>query len=382
MAARRGKGEGGITQRHDHATCPPRVDGVRPVHRCQGRWVGTLPLPDSDLRKTMYGRTRKEVKIKLDTARRDRAEHILVTSSPTVETWLRYWLDTICVERGLKTNTLKSHRSKVEQYLIPHLGRIRLDRLAPEHLRRMYAQMREQGLAEATLRQAHAVLRRALEVAVRERKAARNVAALIDPPKTIRGQRQPLSLADAQKVLHGADLRWYVALYLGLRQGEALALRWSDVNLDQGFLVISRSLVRKPGAGLIFDTPKSVASHRAVPLPVVVLSRFKVAWAEHLATGGHEDALIFNHNGAPLDHRADWQAWADQLSSAGVPHVALHAARNTAASLLEQAGVPDRVVAQILGQTSVKVTHGYQNADLPRLGEAMKALEGLLAPED
>jgi len=381
MAQRRGKGEGGIAQRHDHPTCPPKVNGERPEHRCQGRWVATLPLPDSKLRKTMYGRTRKEAKIKLDQARRERSEHVLVTSSPTTETWLRYWLDVVCVERGLKTNTMKSHRSKVERYLIPHLGRVRLDRLSPEHLRHMYAQMRQAELSEATLRQTHAILRRALEVAVRERKAPRNVAALIDPPKTTTTRRAPLSVSDARKVLRGADLRWYVALYLGLRQGEALALRWEDVDLPAGYLTISRSLVRKPGEGLVFDTPKSQASRRLVPLPPVVLSRLTVAWAEHVEAGGGSDALIFQRNGKPIDHREDWQNWTNLLAAAGVAHVALHAARNTTASLLEAAGVPDRVVAQILGQSTVQVTHGYQVADMPRLGEAMKRLEGLLEAE-
>ena len=364
VSKRRAKGEGSIHQRPD------------------GRWVGTVDLGWSAgkrVRKTYYARTKKAAQIKLATALRERDAHVLVAASPSMETWLTYWLDVICVDEGLKVNTLKSYRSKIGRYLIPHLGRHRVDKLQPEHVRAMYGAMREKGLAEATLRQTRAILRKALEDALKEGKATRNVATLVKPPKTVKKRRMPLSLADARTVLKDADLRWYVALYLGLRQGEALGLRWSDVNLDAGYLVIEQTLVRKPGVGLIFDTPKSEASKRLVPLPTVVLSRFKVAWAHHTADGGTADGLVFTDRGNPVDHRKDWQAWTDLLATAGVPHVALHAARNTAASLLEAAGVNDRMVAEILGHSSVQITHNYQQADLARRGEALRALEAYLA---
>lgn len=377
---RRGRGEGSISQRHDHPTCPPAVDGKRPEHHCRGRWVAVLDLGwagGKRQRKVFYGRTRKEAQIKFQTANRKRGE--LVTGSPTVEAWLTYWLEVICPERGLKTNTLKSHRSKVVNYLIPNLGRHRLDKLEPQHIRAMYAKMREQGLAESTLRQTHAVLHRALKVAEREGKVGRNVAGLIDPPATHRAKRQGLTREQAWHVLTGgeqeADLRWWVALFLGLRQGEALALRWSDVDLDEGLLFVQRGLVVAPGRGLIFEPPKSEASRRFVPIPPVVLAAFKLAHHRHVAEGGAPDGLIFHRDGKPIYPRTDWTAWRDLLAERGVPHVALHAARNTTASLLEGAGVPARMVAQILGQSTVEVTYGYQSADLGRMREAMLELE-------
>ena len=381
MSRRRGRGEGSITQRHDHPTCPPVVDGARPEHKCRGRWVAMLDLGVIDgkrKRKAVYGDSRKEVAIKLQRAIGEKQAGTLATGRVTVETWMRYWLDVVCVERGLKANTMKSHRSKAEQYVIRYLGHHRLDRLEPEHIRAMYADMRKRKLSEATLRQTHAILRRALEVARRENKVSRNVAALIDPPKTETKKREGLTLQQARRVLAGAPLRWYVALYLGLRQGEALGLRWSDVNMAEGYLLVEQTLVRVPGEGLRFDTPKSKSSRRVVPLPTVVLSRFKVAWAEHLAAGGDPNGLVFHRDGMPIDHRADWQAWRDLLDAAGVPRVALHAARNTTASLLEAAGVPARVVMQILGQSSLEVTYGYQSAEIARLSEAMGALEALV----
>lgn len=333
-------------------------------------------------RKTVYAATRKEAAIKLQTALTAKASNSLVVGSVTMETWLTYWLDVICPERGLKVNTLKSHRSKVNQYLIPHLGQIRVDRLEPRHIRTMYAAMREKGLSPATLSQTHAVLRRALEVAVRERKAVYNPAAQMDRPQQPKVKREGLSLADARKVLSAAgdDPRWFLALYLGLRQGEALALRWSDVDLAEGVLHIERSLSVSNGQ-LVFDTPKTGRSTATLPLPTVVRSRLAVKWAQHLASGGTVDDLVFSRNGNPLHPRADWQAWKNLLNLAGVQHVPLHAARNTAATLLRSAGVQQQDVRAILRHTTVTMTEHYQADDLSRKREALAALEATLSGE-
>lgn len=375
MATRRGKGDGSLTQRHDHKDCPPVVDGHRADHHCRGRWVGTVDLGHiggKRVRKTFYGRTRTEAQKKLRAALKDRDNHSL-TAGPamTVETWLTYWLDVICIERGLKVNTLKSHRSKVTQYLIPHLGRHRLDRLEPEHVRAMYAAMRKQGLAPSTLRQTHAVLRRALTVAMREGKVSRNVAELIDPPQVKEVKRDRLTMADFRKIEATDNLRAHLALY-GLRQGEALALRWSDVDTDAGLIYIERTLVRQPGVGLIFDTPKTAGSQRAVPVDGRTLALLKLAYHDRLS----DDALVFHRDGHPIDHRADWQQWTDLLQELGIPHIPLHAARNSTASLLEELGYPARLVAEILGQTQVTTTYRYQTGSLDQHRAALKALHG------
>lgn len=376
MAKRRSKGDGSVYQRHDAPSCPPADDdGERPDHRCQGRYVGVVDLGWSGgkrQRRTYYGRTEKEVRIKVKAAIAQRDGGALLATSPSVAEWMIYWLDVVCPERKLKVNTMKSYRSKVDQYVIPNIGRHRLDRLAPEHIRSMYAKMRRDGLAEGTLRQTHAILRRALTVAVRERKVSWNVALMMDPPGTeVTTPRQPLTLEEADLVLGTEDLRWWVALLLGLRQGEALGLKWRDVDLDAGVLTIERTLVREPGKGLVFGTPKSKASRRLVALPPKTLARFKVA-----AAGGVDpDALVFNRDGKPIDHRADWQRWQDTLAALGIQPRPLHAARHTTATLLEAQGVQDRLVAQMLGQSSVAVTHRYQHGDLEGMREAFGLLE-------
>lgn len=384
MPKRRGHGEGSIYQRHTE-DCPPAVDGERPKHACKGRWVATVDLGTVDgqrRRKTLYGDTRKEVAIKLQTALAAKSSGTLVTGRMTVEKWLHYWLNDICPVRGLKPNTMRSHRSKVERYIIPHIGHLTLERLAPEHLRAMYARLADQGLSENTLVQTHAILRRALKVAVRERKAPYNVADLIDPPQPEKNPRRGLSVEQAQKVLRlaGDDPRWYVALYLGMRQGEALALRWCDIDLHGGVLHVERSVSVMPGGGYVYGTPKTRLSQAPLPLPTPVLSRLQVKWAQHVAAGGGPEDLVFTRaDGSPVPPRADWAAWRDLLAEAEVPHVPLHAARNTTATLLRHFGVVEQDVRDIMRHSTVAMTNHYQGDDLDRKREALAALESGLA---
>lgn len=334
-------------------------------------------------RKVVYAASRKEAAAKLQRVLTAKSDHSLVTGRVTMETWLTYWLDVICPERGLKVNTLKSHRSKVKRYLIPHLGHIRVDRLEPSHIRTMYAALRKEGLSETTLSQTHAVLRRALEIAVRERKANYNAAAQMDRPQARKSKQVGLSLDDARRVLAAAgdDPRFYLALLYGLRQGEVLALRWTDVALEDGVLYVERSVSRNPGGGFVYDAPKTELSRRTLPLLPVVASRLTVKRAAHLAAGGSDDALIFQHKGKPVDPKADWKAWRALLDKAGAPHITLHAARNSAASLLRELGASDRDVADILGHASIQMTRHYQADDLNRKRVALAALEAALAPD-
>lgn len=376
---RRGHGDGSIYQRKD------------------GLWAAVLDLGWSNgrrQRKTAYAKTRKGATAKLQAMQRDNQAGVLATKAPTVEAWLHYWLEEVARER-VRPATLSGYSSKIDRYAVPLLGHHRLDKLQPAHLRAAYKRLTgacpdrkcehqpRHGLSDATARQLHAILHRALTVAVREGKVATNAADKLDPPSMKSNRRRPLTVAEARTVLDATDnARWWAALYLGMRQGEALGLTWDRVDLHAGTLTIDRALQRVKGKGLVMVAPKSTASHRTIPIPTVVLSRLTVAYAEHLRDGGDPYAYVWGRDKGekPQDPRADWQEWTDLLRAADVPHTPLHAARNTTASLLEEAGVPDRIVAVILGHSAVTMTHRYQaSSELPRLTEAMRALEAHLS---
>lgn len=373
------------------------TDGSIYRRASDGKWCASIDLRAGGKRrrKVLYGKTRAEVARKLAKAKAEHAQSGLALDSPTVEQWLRSWRDEIAAER-IRPSTMRSYNTYIEQHIVPRIGKHRVDRLEPQHVRRLYADMRRacpdpdlagkcphrpsHGRAEASVRQCHAILRRALKVAVREGKATRNVADLVDPPDTIKNPRTPLTVHQARLVLKAADgddmeSRWYAALWLGLRQGEALGLAWADVDLEAGAIHVSRALQRVKGRGLVFVAPKSRTSLRRVSVPPTVLSRLVVHWAREAAKGATPDWLVWG-GPKPTDPAKDYKAWGALLRKADVPHVALHAARNTTGSLLMAAGVPDKVTAEILGHSSVQVTQGhYLHGDAEQHDRAMLELE-------
>lgn len=409
-AKRRRKGEGSVSRKH-HAShgCPDLdAEGNRPDHTCTAPyrarvWVHTTT--GGRARKEVYGRTEAEVlkKVKALNVAEAKGE-VTRASGMTVEQWLTQWFEEAKAPRdgkpGLKLNTQVSYEGVMRRYLIPHLGHRQLDRLTPQHLATMYRRLREQGLAEPTIRQGHAILRRSLVVAMRAGLVGRNVADLVEPPKarSVNSKRRtPMPAEDAAKVLRaaGENPRFWVALLTGLRQGECLGLRWADLHLDvpEGewpYLVVRQAMTVVRGkdaerigvaSGVYFDTPKSQQStDREVPLIAPVADRLRVARDRAYAKGATPQDLVFtNAKGKPLDPRRDHDRWLALLGAAGVEeHYSLHQARNTTAGLLELARVPDRVVAAILGHSQVSMTHHYQAGNRASLGQAAEALSGLV----
>jgi len=386
---KRANGEGSIDRHHKPGCARPVDKRGEATCGCGYRARGMVTVNGERVRRVVYGKTHAET---VDKWRRLTAADVTGTLTPTgvgtVKEWLDEWFESN--EAGWKVNTRKSHRSKIDRYLVPHLGAYRLDRLAPEHLDRMYRAMRNDGLAEGTCRQAHMVLRCALAHALAYRKVSVNVACMVvKPPATTQAQRAVMGTDDARKVLAAAgdNPRFWLALLCGLRQGEALALRWDCVDLEGGgigpYLVVRYSLCREPGVGLVFTTPKSQASAgRLVPLRPEVVARLKVHRAREIAKGrGADGDLVFpNSLGRPLEPRRDHDHWVALLTAAGVEgHYTLHSARNTCAHLLEDAGAPARVVAEILGHSQVAMTYRYQANNVPAMREAVGRLDAVLA---
>jgi integrase len=191
----------------------------------------------------VYGRTEKEARMKQRQAMQDKDAGSLVLDSMTVEAWFTYWLDHIA-KRRLKPQTLRGYRSHINNSVIPAIGRKRLTDLRPAHLRGMYDTMRDRGLAEATVRQVHAIVKKALKDAERDGKLARNPADRVDPPGTATNERRSLSIDEARRVLDAAhdDARWWLAIFYGMRQGECLGLRWQDVDFDRHVIRVEQTL--------------------------------------------------------------------------------------------------------------------------------------------
>src|SRR4051812_44294248 len=200
-----------------------------------GRWHGYVSvgykLNGKLDRRHVTGQTRGVVADKVRELERKRdSGTVSETSTPTVAAWLEHWLTSIA-PRGGRQRRVESYGSSVRKHLAPGMGRHRLDRLRPEHLDQLYSQLLDAGYSPATVLRDHRILSRALTVAMQRGHIARNVAALVDPPRQQQSDlATALDLDEARAVLEAAatvrnSARWTVALALGLRQSEALALQ-------------------------------------------------------------------------------------------------------------------------------------------------------------
>jgi integrase len=217
-----------------------------------------------------------------------------------VSSWLEHWVENI-VSSSVRQSTLTGYRTAVYRHLSPGIGRHRLSRLEPEHIERLYSKMATTGLKPGTVHQAHRTLRAALNEAVRRGHLTRNPVLLAKAPRVVEEEIEPFTVDEARRILKTAEdqrngARWVLALSLGLRKGEALGLRWPDVNLDTGVLRVNRALQRRSwrhgcggecgqkrprdcpkrtGGGLVTVETKSRAGRRGIglPDPVVALLR-------------------------------------------------------------------------------------------------------------
>jgi integrase len=369
-----------------------RTDGEGSVYHDEkrGKWVGALVLGYRDgkpIRKRVTANTKSGAANRLRELREQHERETLPANgrTPTVEQWMNHWLTNIA--RKVSPLTLEnSYRQKTRDYIIPLLGHHRLDKLTPDHIEAAWDVLSEDGnpkrdederqpLKPNTVLQTHRILSRALLVAQQRKHIRSNPAAKesMDAPSGSQDEMAPLSPTECRQVLAAAAgtrnaARWSVALALGLRQGEALGLRWEDVDLEDEVVHVRQSLQRIKGRGLVFGGLKSDAGRRDVALPDALVAELKA----HKAAQGREKmkagtlwddhGLVFCQvTGKPLDPSRDWKAWRNLLKAAKVDHRRLHDARHSAATMLLAQGVPTRVVMQILGHSQISVTMRYQH---------------------
>ena len=350
---RRGNGEGSIYQLPD------------------GRWRGSVFLGYRDgkpHRKYVTRRTRALVAAEIGRLlEAQRQGQVITTGGMTVGEWLTTYLEQVAKPQ-VRPRTYDRYRSDIDGHIVPAIGRHRLDKLRPAHLVALYNTRAAEGLSGASLRHMHAVIRRALNVAVKWQLIAVNPAVLVDAPRAGQHEITPLSAAEAQGLIKAAvgdrmEARWLVGLELVLRRGEALGLWWDDLDLDAGLLRVRRALQRQHGGGLVFAEPKTQRSKRTIPLPAQladVLRQHRVRQEQERITAGslwQDSPCVFTTPiGTPVDPRNDFREFKKLLDRGSLPSVRLHDLRHTAASLLLAQNVPARVVMEILGHSQIALT--------------------------
>lgn len=374
---RRAHGEGGLYQRAS-----------------DGRWVGVVDLGWIDgkrRRRTVYGRTQKEARDKMNELRKaaDKGQD-LAAKPQTVAQWLAYWLDEIKGHDGTRPSTLARYRYAINGHIVPVLGKVRLDKLTPADVRRLHAARRD-SMKPASLAKVHAVLRAALADAERMDLVSRNVAKSVQPPKLGTAEPRELTVEQARRFLDVAagdrlEALFVVALTMGLRRGELPGLRWDDVDLDAGTLRVVRSAQRVSGT-LCLVEPKTRGSRRPLPIPattVEALRRHQERQDQERAAAGtawKDNGLVFASTVGTLMEPRNVTRRVQQLRlRADLPTLRLHDFRHACASFLLAAGVEPRTVMEILGHATMRMTMERYGHALPeRMRVASDAMDDLLA---
>jgi integrase len=347
------------------------------ARRPNGTWAAAASLPDGR-RKFFYGKTREEVRGKLA-----RALHAIEVGALTdsrgisVAEFLDQWLTEV-VAPNVRPSTYKDYEVDVRLHLKPTIGHISLARLTPLQVQQLLNAKKAAGLSAKSIRELRGTLKNALKHAVRWELISRNPAAFVDVPRLEHYEIHPLSPEEARTFLAAMkgerlEALYSVALAMGLRRGETLGLRWQDVDLELGYLRVSKQQQRWARQTHLVE-PKSSRSRRPLAMPASIAASLKDHRDRQLlerAEAGDawaDSGLVFTRtNGKPLDATGVSKAIHRHLDRAGIAQRRFHDLRHSCATLLLVQGVSPRVVMEILGHSQISLTMNTYTHVIPEL---------------
>jgi integrase len=286
-------------------------------------------------------------------------------SSQSTEQFLATWLDS--VKASLRPRTYEAYNLNVRR-LLPLIGSKRLKNLTPQLIERAYSLLLESGLSKRSVEQAHAVLHSALEKALHWDLIARNPADFVSVPRPERREMKTLTREQAALLIRTTrgdrlEALWVLLLTTGMRLGEALGLRWDDLDMNARILRVSRALQRQAGKGLVMAEPKTSRSRRTIHLSDIAVSALQDLRKAQLedrpeaSPPGDECNLVFTRaDGSPIDPGQVSAELKRALQKAGLPRIRVHDLRHTAASLLLANGTHPKVVQDLLGHSTISLT--------------------------
>ncbi|MGE3960740.1 MAG: tyrosine-type recombinase/integrase [Dehalococcoidia bacterium] len=314
------------------------------------------------------GPTEATARRRLGDIKRDHARgQLVVPQRLRVAEHLNEWLEVGAAD--WKPRTTAYYRDNVRLYLEPAFGHMRLQRLEAPVVARQFARWRADGRASGgTLLNVYKTFHRALVVAHRWGRIARNPLDAVEPPRARRRRPTLWSVDETREFLAagGSEGPWPVAWSLligtGARLGEVLALEWSDVDLGSGRVHIARSAGRLAGTEVV-TAPKTEAGERTLNLPqetVATMRRWRAEQAgARLAAGSvwaSGDRVLSRVDGRMATRDAIRWAFQRTAQAAGVPRLRLHDLRHLHATFLLAQGLPPSAVAARLGHATPAVT--------------------------
>jgi integrase len=380
MGKRRGHGEGSIHLRSDG-----RWSAVANIG-----WVG-----GKRKRKYLYGQTRKQVADALKELHANQTLGMnIAPARQTVSAFIKNWLEQT-VKRNNRPRTYVKYESDFRHHIEPTIGKYQLAKLTPDHIQDLLNDLDDAGLSYRTIRNVRAVIRAALNKAMKRRHIMINVATLVDVPgeivfkATYLNEEQAVQLLKAVKG-HRFEVLYRIALELGLRKGEILGLRWEDVDFDNAVIQITGTLQRQNGR-LERSPTKTEASVRTIALAenlLKALKRHKERQDEMRAACGErwvDTGLVFTTGiGTGIETTTLSLHFKSLLAEAKLPtSTRFHDLRHSCATLMVKRNVHPRVIMAILGHTQISTTmNTYAHVLKEVQRDAINVMDSLLGTEE
>jgi integrase len=374
MAKKRGQGEGSIYRRKD------------------GLWTAQVTVEGKHISK--YFKTQQEARLWLLTTNSQIRDGLILSGANiTYEQYLSEWL--ITIKSTIRPKTHEQYTQIVQQHILPNLGNIKLKDLRPDNIQSLYNKKLKDGASERTVILIHSVLHRSLNLAVKWELLGRNPADAVTRPRIRRKEMKTLddtqvrSLIMASKGTKFETLFW-LAVNTGLREGELIGLKWSDLDWKTQKLQIQRQVQRTKDQGLMFCEPKSASGRRVIFLGKTTIEmlrkHFELQQIERQFAGAKwkENDLVFPTSvGTPMEPSNLLKHLKDYLKKANLPDIRFHDLRHTAASLMLLKGIHPKVVQERLGHSDIGITLNLYSHVLPGMQEdASEKLDELMSPID
>lgn len=357
--AKRGKGEGLIRQ------------------RANGSWEARIDVGRDGngkrIRKSIYGPTKKAVTEELTRLSSQKLDGTLIAESKmTVGEYLDRWLEDTVKLRN-RASTYASYKQNIRVHIKTAIGRMKLCNLTPLSVQGMYAAM-ERDVKSARIRQMnHAILRRALSVAVKLGLLNRNVCDAVDRPKTPKHEIQPLNPDQVRTLIDASENErihalLVLAVFSGLRQGELFGLEWNDIDMTAATIQVRRTTVDIDGV-VTTNPPKTAEGQRLVNLPQIAVDALWKQKAMLMTEGLATCPLVFPNTDGSYQRR--FGVFRDHfkalLKRAGLPSVRFHDLRHSSATLLLAEGVHPKIVQERLGHSTIEITLNTYSHTLPTM---------------